>query len=156
LVAPPVQPLNASTIWVGFDVPATAPAVDSVPAETVGNVTDRSAGAPDATPLIEHVVLDTVPVKVIVPSAAWAPNDATPNKPPVTMANAGRNDFILLLQCVRKIFAKDQQRIRVQNDPPFAPGRSNVHRRQMAVFLSNHWPIVQAQLNGMDWRVLST
>jgi hypothetical protein len=72
------------------------------------------------------------------------------------MANAGRNNFILLLQCVRKIFAKDQQRIRVQNDPPFAPGRSNVHRRQMAVFLSNHWPIVQAQLNGMDWRVLST
>src|SRR5580698_5450234 len=101
LVAPPVQPLNARTIWVGLDVPATEPAVESVPADTVGSVTDRSAGEPDATPLIEHVVLDTVPVKVIVPSAAWAPSDATPNRPPVTKANAGRNDFILLLQCVR-------------------------------------------------------
>src|ERR1700754_459913 len=77
-----------------FDVPATAPADASEPAWTVGNVTEISAGVPDAAPLIEHVVSDTEPWIVIVPSAARALSDAMPKRPPATRTSVERRSFM--------------------------------------------------------------
>jgi hypothetical protein len=48
--------------------------------------------------LIEQVLSDTVPRKLIVPSAAWEFVDARANRPPVTTAIAEINDLMFLLQ----------------------------------------------------------
>jgi hypothetical protein len=52
------------------------------------------AGVPLAEPLIEQVVSVTVPLMVIVPSAALAPAGARLNTPPVAITNAEIIDFI--------------------------------------------------------------
>jgi len=88
------QRTDARETDVAAEVPATAPFAPSVRVDTVGSVTALSA-APVAFASIEQVVSDTVPVKLMVPSAACAPVEASATVPiAATVDRVERMDFI--------------------------------------------------------------